>query len=81
MPDYLSVSAGDCRGLMRPEEVTHMAHCQRNLLLGGLPGIEAHRAFGARCTVSIRRMGAPGRRLAGPGAAGLQERTKSRVTV
>ena len=51
VPDYLSVSAGDCRGLMPGGSHAH----------GALPAESApwwpsrdrglHRAFGARCTV------------------------------
>src|SRR5215470_20372636 len=42
----LPVSAGGCSGLMRPEEVAHMAHCLGNQVLGILPGVDAH--FGLR---------------------------------
>ena len=81
MPDYLSVSAGDCR-VDAPEEVTHMAHCQRNLLLGGLPGIEAHRAFGAEVDVSMATAyGCAGTSSGRTRSGNSQERTKSRVTV
>src|SRR5262245_36115691 len=38
----LPVLVDGCHGVMRPEEGAHVAHRQRNLLLGGLPGIEAH---------------------------------------
>ena len=38
----LPVSAGGCCGLMRPEEVAHMAYCLGNQVLGIFPGVDAH---------------------------------------
>src|SRR3989442_1394632 len=35
-------SVGGCHGVMRPEEVAHLAHCLGNQVLGLLPGVDAH---------------------------------------
>ena len=78
----LPVLVGSGHGVMRPEEVAHLAHRLRNLVLGCLPGVDAH--------LGLRRQthGLHGHGVRGAGTSSgrtrigvWQARTKSRVTV
>ena len=42
----LPVLVGGCHGVMRPEEVAHVAHRLLNVVLGVLPRVDAHFSLG-----------------------------------